>query len=178
MGRLSIMVIHEEEIIEQEQTEKNNKKKLLMILVPCIVIIGILIALYQVVNKNITASGLPYRIIKQISNTTDADNMLVIYNLPEIIAKLKSNHGATLSMRISLEFKNKKDIETIEALTAKIQDAILTISIELAPEDVEGSKGIYWLKEEILHRVNLITAPIEIVNIDFRSFDIQNIEKD
>ena len=66
-----------------------------------------------------------------------------------------------------------EDIKTIEILTPKINDVVLSHIIELSPEEVQGSTGLYWLKEELLYRLNLVTAPIKINNLNIRSLEIQ-----
>ena len=65
-----------------------------------------------------------------------------------------------------------EDISTIEALTSKLTDAIIAHTIELRPEEINDSEGLYWLREELLYRMNLISAPIKISNLNFKSFEI------
>lgn len=169
------MVVNEPAEDEPVKKEINNKKKVLVFLIPALIVIGICVALYQVVNKKIQATSLPYRIVKRSAEKDDVANF-VVYNLPELVANLKSEKKTSVSMRISIEFKDKSSADNVEALTPKIMDSIISVTSEMTPDDIEGARGLYWLKEEILHRVNLLLAPIEVSNVNFRSFDIQKGE--
>ena len=66
-----------------------------------------------------------------------------------------------------------EDIKTVEALLPRINDTLLAHITELTPEEISGSDGLYNLKEELLFRINLLTDPVKVSNLNFKSFDIQ-----
>ena len=59
-------------------------------------------------------------------------------------------------------------------MSSKINDIIIAHLVELSPAEITDSEGFYWLKEELLYRVNLVTDPIKINSINFKNFEIQN----
>ena len=77
-------------------------------------------------------------------------------------------------MKISVELSRVEDVAAIEAMVSRLTDIIIAHTIELTPDEVSGSNGLYWLKEELLYRMNLVAAPIKITNINFKNFEIQN----
>jgi flagellar FliL protein len=44
---------------------------------------------------------------------------------------------------------------------------------ELRPEDFEGSTGMFRLKEELLRRINIAVAPIEVHDVLFNEVIVQ-----
>lgn len=77
-----------------------------------------------------------------------------------------------VKIKLSIELSKMEDITIIEALSAKLTDAVIAHTIELMPEEIDGSEGIYWLREELLYRMNLIAAPVKISNLNFKNFEI------
>ena len=101
----------------------------------------------------------------------------VFYDLPEITVGLKSynkKERPRLSTRISLELNRVEDVKTIETLIPRIRDAVLGHTIELNVEDVKNANGLYWLKEELLYRINLLVYPIKVNSLNFKTFEITN----
>ena len=54
----------------------------------------------------------------------------------------------------------------VQAMTPRLTNAILNHTIELYIEEIEGTTGLYWLKEELLYRFNLVASPIKIKNLN------------
>ena len=44
---------------------------------------------------------------------------------------------------------------------------------ETYPEEIETAQGLYWLKEDLLYRINLVTKPLKISNINIKMFEIK-----
>ena len=76
-------------------------------------------------------------------------------------------------LKLNLELSGIENVKTIEVLSPKIKDAVIAHTIELSPDEISGASGLYWLKEELLYRINLITAPVKINNLNFTTFEIQ-----
>lgn len=153
-----------------------NKKKILFILVPVLIVIGLVVSFYYIFNKNLhSGAPLSYSIISA-GTEEDANAIIVFYDLPEITAQLKDNTGAAshVKMKISVELSRVEDVAAVEAMVSRLTDIIIAHTIELTPDEVSGSNGLYWLKEELLYRMNLVAAPIKITNINFKNFEIQN----
>ena len=96
--------------------------------------------------------------------------------MPEIDVLLnsKTNQQQRLKLQINLETQNidAQKVHILEAFIPRINDLIISHLIELYPEEIQSSEGLYWLKEELSHRINLVTHPILISNISFKSIEI------
>ncbi|MFI3241150.1 MAG: hypothetical protein R3Y43_01120 [Alphaproteobacteria bacterium] len=151
------------------------KKKLIVVFVLLLLAAAVGVALYSVFSKK-TNDSLSYKIFESTDGNDKAG--VVIYTLPEVKAILKdssSDDNFILRLQIALEFKDASQIKGFEVLLPKLLDVIVLTTMALKPSEVDTAKGIFWLKEELLYRANLVLAPIEIINISFVSF---NLEKD
>lgn len=161
-----------------DEAKPLNRKKLLIFVLPVVIVIGLSAGLFYVFNSSYNNSGSSYSIIKNTSSDSkSADDVTVFYDLPEITTVLKSDAGSAkerLRIRLNLELGSVEDTKTVEILTPKITDAVIAHTIELTPREISGSGGLYWLKEELLYRINLITNPIKVSNINFRTFEVEN----
>lgn len=160
---------------ELEGKTKINRKKMLIFILPVLIAIGLSVGFYYVFNRDYRSPEAAYSIVKNSAGADGSESITVFYDMPEIMAPLRSDtpDKERLRLRLNLELSNVEDIKTIEILTPKINDVVLSHIIELSPEEVQGSTGLYWLKEELLYRLNLVTAPIKINNLNIRSLEIQ-----
>jgi flagellar FliL protein len=98
-----------------------------------------------------------------------------VFNLPTMTVNLNSEGGAESFMRltIALEVADQEMMTTIQPKMAKVIDAFQVYLRELRRSDLEGSAGIYRLKEELLRRVNLAIAPASVESILFKEILVQ-----
>lgn len=157
-----------------ENKKKIDKKKILIFLLPVLIVIGLIVSFYSVFTKKRNSEvNLSYSVVERNSPTEEGKtNVLILYDLPEVSVQIKDALGATetLRMKINIELTQMEDIKDIEALMPKIIDAVIAHTIELTPDEISGSKGLYWLKEELLYRINLIVSPIVVSSINFKNF--------
>lgn len=80
----------------------------------------------------------------------------VYYELPEFLVNLSAggNRVSFLKMSVTLELKDKAAQAVVKANKPRIVDTFNTYLRELRPTDVQGSAGIYRLKEELMTRIN------------------------
>ncbi|WP_421951624.1 flagellar basal body-associated FliL family protein [Pelagibacterium sp.] len=97
------------------------------------------------------------------------------YDLPDIMVNLNTSGGADafLRLRAALEVREETMIELIEPRMPRVLDAFQVYLRELRPSDLEGSAGLYRLKEELLRRVNLAVYPASVDNILFKEILVQ-----
>ena len=107
---------------------------------------------------------------------TPAVKPVVFVDLPEILVNL-SNPGADrtqyLKVKVVLELSEQKMIEQITPIMPRVMDAFQTYLRELRPSDLDGSAGLYRLKEELTRRVNVAIAPSRINAVLFKEIVVQ-----
>lgn len=95
------------------------------------------------------------------------------YDLPAMTVNLNSDQDEFLKLSVSLELSDESMVELIEPRMARVVDAFQVYLRELRRSDLEGSAGIYRLKEELRRRVNLAIYPAEVSGILFREILVQ-----
>lgn len=99
-----------------------------------------------------------------------------IYDLPQITVNLANGSAATgqyLRATVSLELSDASMVDLVEPRMARVLDAFQVYLRELRRSDLEGSAGIYRLKEELQRRVNLAVYPASVENVLFKELLIQ-----
>jgi flagellar FliL protein len=98
-----------------------------------------------------------------------------IFNLPEMTVNLNTDgHGESfMKLTIALEVQDQEMMNEIQPRLAKVIDAFQVYMRELRPSDLQGSAGIYRLKEELLRRVNVAVAPAQVDSILFKEILVQ-----
>jgi flagellar protein FliL len=99
----------------------------------------------------------------------------VFYELPEMTVNLSAidKRPQYLRVQIALEMKDDKTREAVELVLPRVLDAFQVYLRELRSTDLEGSAGIYRLKEELVRRVNLAIHPAQIDNVVFKEIIVQ-----
>ncbi|NWH08234.1 MAG: flagellar basal body-associated FliL family protein [Alphaproteobacteria bacterium] len=97
------------------------------------------------------------------------------FDLPEILVNLNStaDRPTFLKLSVALELKNPEAGATIESLMPRVIDNFQIYLRELRLEDLQGSAGMFRLKEELVRRVNLAIAPAEVKDVLFKEMIIQ-----
>ena len=100
---------------------------------------------------------------------------VVFFTLPEITINLSTAGSRTqyLKLAIDLEYENAAYTQTINENMARILDAFQVYLRELRVSDLEGSAGLFMLKEELRRRINTAIYPASISQVLFRGILIQ-----
>jgi len=100
----------------------------------------------------------------------------VFVDLPEVLVNL-SNTGSDrtqyLKVKVVLELPDALLMQQIQPVMPRIMDTFQTYLRELRPTDLEGSAGLYRLKEELTRRVNLAIAPSKVNAVLFKEIVVQ-----
>nr|WP_314258934.1 flagellar basal body-associated FliL family protein [uncultured Devosia sp.] len=98
-----------------------------------------------------------------------------IFNLPPMIVNLSGENadGAFMKLSVALEVANEEVMTSIQPSMAKVVDAFQVYLRELRRSDLEGSAGVYRLKEELLRRVNVAIYPQKVESILFKEILVQ-----
>jgi len=78
-----------------------------------------------------------------------------------------------LKMRLSLELASPEDEIRIKAIMPRIIDNFQVFLRELRIEELQGSQGLYRVKEELLARVNAASYPTKVRDVLFREMLVQ-----
>lgn len=98
-----------------------------------------------------------------------------IFNLPPMMVNLNSD-GTTqpfMKLTVALEVADEHMMTEIQPRLPKVVDAFQVYMRELRKSDLEGSAGIYRLKEELLRRVNLAIYPAHVESVLFKEILVQ-----
>jgi len=99
-----------------------------------------------------------------------------IFNLPTMTVNLNDDGAAGdafMKLTIALEVADENVMREIQPRMAKVVDAFQVYLRELRKSDLEGSAGIYRLKEELRRRVNLAIFPAHVEGILFKEILVQ-----
>jgi flagellar FliL protein len=100
----------------------------------------------------------------------------IFVDMPDVLVNLSnSNSDRTqyLKIKIVLEVPDQTVATQIQPLMPRVMDAFQTYLRELRPTDLEGSAGLYRLREELTKRVNLALAPGHVNAVLFKEIIIQ-----
>jgi flagellar FliL protein len=78
-----------------------------------------------------------------------------------------------LKVKIVLELPDPTLVGQIQPLMPRVMDAFQTYLRELRATDLDGSAGLYRLKEELTRRVNVAVAPNKITAVLFKEIVVQ-----
>jgi flagellar FliL protein len=99
----------------------------------------------------------------------------VFYDLPEMLVNLNSTGRKQnyLKIKVSLELSSAADIARIEQVMPRVVNNFQEYLRELRVEDMQGSSGMYRLREELLGRVNATTKPAKVHDVLFKEMLVQ-----
>ncbi len=100
----------------------------------------------------------------------------VFFDLPDMLVNLNSagaKRAHFLKLNISLEIESAEDAGKLKAVLPRIVDSFQVYLRDLRMEDLQGSEGVYRVREELLRRVNVAAEPVKIGDLLFREMLIQ-----
>jgi len=100
----------------------------------------------------------------------------VFVDLPEVVVNLStvgSERRQYLKMKIVLELPDQAMIEKIQPIMPRVMDAFQTYLRELRANDLDGSAGLYRLREELTRRINASISPSRITAVLFKEIIVQ-----
>jgi flagellar protein FliL len=101
---------------------------------------------------------------------------VVFLDMPDVLVNLStsgSDRTQYLKVKVTLELPDVAMEEQIKPMMPRLQDAFQTYLRELRPSDLDGSAGLYRLKEELTRRVNAAIAPSRINAVLFKEIVVQ-----
>ena len=95
--------------------------------------------------------------------------------MPDLIVNLNTNSRKTtfLKIKIALEVSDPADVDVVNQNLPRIVDNFQVYLRELRVDDLQGSAGMYRLREELLRRVNLAVRPARVKDVLFKEMLVQ-----
>jgi flagellar protein FliL len=96
--------------------------------------------------------------------------------VPDMLVNLVGSPGERvqyLKLKIVLEVKEEKQVETIKPSLPRVTDIFQTYLRELRSSDINGSAGLFRLREELTRRVNAAVSPNQVSAVLFKEVVIQ-----
>jgi flagellar protein FliL len=100
----------------------------------------------------------------------------IFMDVPEMLVNLVGAPGERvqyLKVKVVLEVKEEKQVEAIKPTLPRLTDIFQTYLRELRPVDLNGSAGLFRLKEELTRRVNVAVAPNAVSAVLFKEIVVQ-----
>ena len=100
----------------------------------------------------------------------------VFVDLPEVLVNLSStgtDRTQYLKVKVVLELPDQSLMQQIQPVMPRVLDAFQTYLRELRPTDLDGSSGLYRLKEELTRRVNAAITPNKVSAVLFKEIVVQ-----
>lgn len=100
----------------------------------------------------------------------------VFMDVPEMLVNMVGGPGERvqyLKVKVVLEIKEEKQVEAIKPALPRVTDIFQTYLRELRPVDLNGSAGLFRLKEEMTRRVNVAVAPNAVSAVLFKEIVVQ-----
>jgi flagellar FliL protein len=100
----------------------------------------------------------------------------VFFEMPDILVNLSSSGSDRtqyLKVKVVLELPDEAMKAQIDPFMPRLLDTFQTYLRELRATDLDGSAGLYRLKEELTRRVNAAIAPDHINAVLFKEIVVQ-----
>jgi flagellar FliL protein len=100
----------------------------------------------------------------------------IFVDMPDVLVNLSSSGSERtqyLKVKIALELPDEQVQAQIQPVMPRLLDTFQTYLRELRPTDLDGSAGLYRLKEELTRRVDAAIAPSKINAVLFKEIVVQ-----
>src|SRR5262245_48089563 len=98
------------------------------------------------------------------------------FDVPEVLVNLAAGGGERtqyLKIKIVLELPDSTLQQQMQSTLPRVMHTYQTYLRELRPSDLDGSAGLYRIKEELTRRVNVAIAPSRINAVLFKEIVVQ-----
>lgn len=142
----------------------SDRKKLFLYMTPFLLLLG-------------TGSWFGFDMMMQKGSVPSATSAgpKVFYDMPEMVVNLSASEKRAhyLKLKVALEASDQMTIDSLTPVMPRILDMFQLYLREMRSSDLDGSAGIYKLKEELLRRVNLEIHPRQIDRVLFKEIIVQ-----
>ncbi|MEX1147278.1 MAG: flagellar basal body-associated FliL family protein [Sphingomonadales bacterium] len=152
-----------------EPRKFGGKKLVLFVIVPVL----LLAVLGGVVFSLMSGSGSETETAGDEQSTEPT--RILFYELPEMLVNLNTGgrQASYLKVSVALEVDRESAMTDLDAKMPRVVDDFQIYLRELRLEDLDGSAGMFRLKEELLRRVNTSVHPTRVKDVLFREMLVQ-----
>lgn len=160
------------ELEEGLEKKKFSGKKLILIIVPILLLLvggGVAYMLMGGEEEHdvvLDEEGNPIVAVEEEAEALE----LLFYDIEPMLVNLTSAGGksAYLKLSVTLEVDKQSSVQELEVNLPRIIDNFQVYLRELRLEDINGSAGMFRLKEELLIRVNETIYPTRVNDVLFK----------
>ena len=151
--------------------KKGSKKKLILIALPVVLLAAGGGGAYF-------AGLLPFGRAKpqqEAENKPAAPAAPVFAELPDIVANLNTGgrRSSFVKLKARLELSKPEDQAALQAAMPRVLDLFQSYLREMRPEELRSSAGTWRLREELMARASLASAPARIKDVLFTEILVQ-----
>ncbi len=148
----------------------SGKKKIYIIIAILIIAIALAAGLFIFLKKYKTQDDSAAQEAQK-----EASKQQIFHDMDEIIINLNTEGKSVsfLKLTITLDVRGKENLDIVIKFMPRIRDIFQIYLRELRPTDMQGSVGLYRLREELLLRVNKLIYPAQVNDILFKEVLVQ-----
>jgi flagellar FliL protein len=113
---------------------------------------------------------------EEVQAAAPAPKPSAFIDVPEMLVNLVGLPGERvqyLRVKVVLEVREEKQIDAIKPTMPRVTDIFQTYLRELRPADLNGSAGLFRLKEELTRRANAAVSPSQVNAVLFKEIVVQ-----
>ncbi len=159
-----------------KKSKLSKKKKLILLIVAVFVVIIIAVPAVLYLTGHLgKKNSVEAELAGEGGEGGKNAHQSVFYDMEEFVVNLNvgSKRPSFLKMTVSLEVANELQIPIIEKNMPRVRDNFQVYLRELRQDDLQGSAGLYRLREELLLRVNKVVYPAKVNDILFKEILVQ-----
>ncbi len=159
----------EDEAAASSLATKVGRRKLILIAAPVLLLL---------LGAGSWVSGLAQHLVggeKQAASSPGKPEPPVYVDLPEMVANLDSDprRPRYIKLRARIETARQADAAAVTAAIPRLEDLFQTYLRDMRPDELRGSAGTYRLREELIARANVATAPAKVRDVLFVQLLVQ-----
>ena len=158
-----------------EGASKSKKKLIIIVAVLLLVVGGAAAAFFTGLLEPLISMITGKDSSSAVASGEAPEGTGLFHDLPEVLVNLNTagRKSQFLKMKVSLEVASEQDKLIIDAVKDRVMDNFQVYLRELRIEDLQGSAGMYRLREELLRRVRAATAPAQVKDVLFKEMLVQ-----
>ncbi len=154
----------------------SRRRSFLVVVVLLLLSAGLLAALF-LGRLTFLSDLLPATSDHGAGNVDTQISTVVTYDMREtldvVLNSGQESNRVYLNLSVSFKLSRPQDVPFVRNLEPAIRDTIIPYLQELRPQELEGSRGIFLLREELLFRVNKVTGSVRIEDVYITALQLQ-----